>query len=176
MKKAPSTSSAMVILAVFLFLGVSVMPSFACQDCQCFSDNTCSDVECASNLTANCTRSEFTPACTGTYIIRTETRCSGGGSNCTLCYSCANIFKLTGGTEIFLANGHTNACGFGGCVATVYPTVNLIAGSTYVIYTCKLPCSQTGATCESCSANCTAYACISYNTVLCTNDSHNNMH
>ena len=169
MSKAPSTSSAMVILAVFLYLGIAPQISNACSECICFpGDNTCSDVPCGTNLTANCVRTEFTPACTGTYTIYTETRCAVGYA-CYKCQSCANIFKVSGGTEEFLRNGHTNNCGTGNCVSTLTPTVELSVGVTYAIYVCKVTCPSPGdLSCDTCPNECTAYACLSIGVISCT--------
>ena len=101
MKKATPIPTAMAILAVFLCLAIPHKLCLSCQDCQCFSDNTCSTEECSVSLTSNCTRNEFTPTCTGTYSILTRTYCSGGGTTCTYCYSCANIYKISGNEEVW---------------------------------------------------------------------------
>ena len=169
MSKAPSIYSATVILAVFLCLGMTPSRANACSECLCFpGDNTCTDVECSTIPTANCVRTEFSPSCTATYTIYTETRCTGSGI-CSKCRSCASVFKVSGGVEEFLGNGHTNACAAGNCITTIAPTVSLIAGVTYAIYVCKLPCPTFGANCESCPNTCTAYACVHTSDILsCT--------
>ncbi len=159
MKTAPSIHSATVILAVFLCLGICSNALNACQDCFCVSDNTCTNAGCTPGLTANCTRMEFSPSCSGVYTLYTETRCTGQNGVCSKCRSCANVFKVTGSQETWIVNGHTDACDWGICTST--SSVELGAGAQYVIYVCKIPCP--GGSCgANCTESCTAYACLSY--------------
>lgn len=169
MRKAPSISTATVILAVFLCLEIPSSRVMACQECLCFpGDKTCTDVGCTKDLKATCVKTLFSPACSGEYSIYTETRCTGGGS-CQSCQACANIYQVSGGTETFLANGHTNGCSAGLCINTVTPTVRLSSGITYAIYVCKVTCPGPGdLPCEACPSTCTAYACISYGVINCS--------
>lgn len=162
MQHLPSTTAAMICLAVFLCLGITA-ESWGYSDCVCFSDNTCSNAGCSENLTANCTRTEFSPACDGNYTFATYTVCAGGTAACSKCQSCANLYKLVGANEIFIANCHTAECDAGNCDYVCSNSIALSAGGTYVIYVCKVPCpAPPGTTCGSCSASCTAYACFSY--------------
>lgn len=158
MRNAPSMLSAMLMLAVFLCFGKSGA-SYACTDCECFSDNSCSTGQCDEHTTANCNRQLFTPTCSGSYSLYTEVQCAGG-ANCGKCNSCANIFKLSGGQEIWLANCHTIDCNTEDCTNTCSNVTTLSAGVQYVIYVCKMQCPTAGNTCENCSTNCTAYACV----------------
>lgn len=159
MKKATPIPTATAILAVFLCLAILPTAAFSCQDCFCVSDNTCSNTVCTTELTVNCSRLEFNPSCSGNYTLYSETRCIGPNGACSKCRSCANVFKLTGGQEVWLANGHTDGCDFGICTST--SSVELAAGTQYVIYVCKIPCP--GSSCgTNCTESCTAYACLFY--------------
>lgn len=163
MKKAPSILAA-ALLAAFLCLGET---AYCCSECFCISDSTCSDVGCGENLTANCTRYEFSPRCDGNYSFYTETRCSGASGSCSKCQACANLFKISGGVENWIDNCHTADCNLTppnctyDCGATSIP---LVAGNSYVLYVCKVPCPDFS--CGSCPNTCTAYACLSYNWVF----------
>jgi hypothetical protein len=156
MTHLPSTTAAMICLAVFLCLGMTEK-SWGCSDCVCAQDNTCSGEECTENLTANCTRLEFTAACSGTYHLHAEvTSC---GELCGKCYSCVNLYKITGGTEVQVANCHTNGCGVNNCETTC-STVTLASGGMYVLYVCKLYCREQVEECESCDEACVAVGCV----------------
>lgn len=154
MRKAPSNLTAAVLLAVFLCFG----NAYACTDCVCASDNTCSNVACGANLTANCTRLEFEPECDASYTFYVETNCMG--DNCGGCQACASVRKIVGGSEIIQATCETNNCNVSDCDQTC--TVNLSPGATYVLYVCKIPCPGGGDECEHCKEDCSAIACVSY--------------
>jgi hypothetical protein len=156
MKHAPARITALLFLAVFLCLNFTT--ASACNECLCFSDNTCSEDECLPGLTTNCTRNVFTPACDGDYIFYSKVVC---GSICPKCMSCVSIYKLTGGVEYFVADIHNNSCNVGVCESSTL-TVNMSNSQTYVMYVCKIPCPDGLSTCESCSASCTAYGCIAH--------------
>lgn len=161
MRNAPFTMSAMLTLAVFLCLRICSTAT-ACSECICFSDNTCSNVGCTENLTANCTRTVFTPACTGDYLFNTETICTGESGVCEKCQSCASIYKVVGGQEYWHGHCHTANCG-GANPACNFScgTISLIASDSYAVYVCKVPCPWWGSDCESCPNTCSAYACLS---------------
>jgi len=163
MTKAPSILAA-ALLAAFLCLGE---PAYCCSECFCISDNSCTNAGCGENLTANCTRHEFSPRCDGYYSFYTETRCTGGTGSCSKCQACANLFKLSGGVEEWIANCHTADCNAAtpNCTYDCGQTpVQLLTGNTYVLYVCKVPCPTFS--CVSCTDNCTAYACMSINMIF----------
>lgn len=165
MIKAPSTLAAMMILAVFLCLGNS-NTVWACSECICFSDATCSNLQACNQPDANCTRTVFIVDCDERYTFTTSTSCTGEGS-CDKCQSCANLYKTDGTTETYIANCHTTNCGNGGCFYDCLALDSpLSSQATYVMYVCKVPCGQ--GTCESCPGSCTAYACLSYGVTTCT--------
>jgi hypothetical protein len=152
----------LISIAVFLCLGMTEK-SWGCSDCVCFSDSTCSNVGCSENLTANCERIEFSPACDGNYVFATYTACTGGTAVCSKCQACANLYKLSGTSEIFIANCHTAECDAGNCGYICSSSIELSAGGTYVMYICKVPCpAPPGTNCENCPDNCKAYACLSH--------------
>lgn len=158
MKQALSTFTAIALLAVFLFLGTS--RSFACSDCVCATDNTCSNTACTENLTANCSRVEFTAECTGDYdFYAMVTSC---GDACGKCNSCVNLFKLSGTKELFIANCHTTNCNIDDCVHEC-TDVFLNANDTYVLYVCKTYCPGYSESCEDCDESCVAVGCVSLN-------------
>lgn len=165
MKKVPFSLTAIAMLAVFLFLGFAEQVP-ACTECICFEDNTCSNQGCTENLTANCTRTEFSPECDGDYTFKTFTECVTL-DECDECQSCATLYKLVGATETLVAHCHTSGCN-GILLPCEYECdeVNLGSDNTYVMYVCKVPCPG-GPTCEDCGANCTAYACLSYGVLTC---------
>ncbi len=165
-KETPITTFAMMILTVFLCLGKPIRVG-ACTECICFSDATCSTAGCSESLTANCTRTEFSPSCDGNYTFTTYTTCSGGTGDCSKCQSCANLYKLEGSNETFLENCHTAECNIGNCNYVCTNSISLSATATYVMYVCKVPCPAVQS-CESCEENCTAYACLSYAVTTCT--------
>lgn len=154
MMKAPSILTAAVMLAVFLCYG----NSYACADCVCARDNTCSNVACGTNPTANCTRVEFEPVCNGTYTFYVETNCSG--ENCGGCQACASVWKIVSGVETLAATCETNGCNVNVCTQSC--SVSLSPGSTYVLYVCKVPCAGPAEDCEDCKVNCEAVGCVSY--------------
>ena len=160
MKHAPSTLTAMLLLAVS-FWAISANVANACSECLCFSDVTCSNSPC--DLTANCNRFEFTPRCDGDYLLRTETQCTTDSLGCSLCQSCANLYWIDGTTEEYLANCHTANCNSQPpeC-ARDCQSVELSSSKTYVIYVCKRYCPGVASSCEECKNSCTAYACLSY--------------
>lgn len=168
MKEAPTTFAATAIVAVFLFLGTS--RSLACLDCICFEDKTCTNQDCGFTPNANCTRTVFSPTCTGDYIFTTQTMCSHV-DNCDECQSCARLFQLDGANEYAVYNGscHTTGCTGGDCFFNCSATgdyVNLDVTKTYVMYVCRVPCPG-GPSCEDCHVECTAYACLSYGVMTC---------
>lgn len=168
MKQAPSTFTAIAVFAVFLLFGFATR-ALACTDCICFEDKFCSSNACDENLTANCTRTVFSPACTGNYSFTTHTTCPDE-EDCDACQSCANLFRLDGVTEYFIANCHTSQCTNGNCFYSCslpLPNIPLDATKTYVMYTCKIPCPG-GHSCEDCNENCAAYACLSMGVTTCT--------
>lgn len=166
MRKAPVFLAAMTSLAVLLCLVLNTTQVSACSECFCISDNSCTSGECSVSLTTNCTRREFTAACSGDYTLYTETSCTGG-ENCFKCQSCANLFKLSSGIEVWIANGHTNTCDHGVCTSST--TIHLNEGDTYVLYVCKIPCPDGSSVCgDNCTASSTAYACLSYGVLTCT--------
>lgn len=169
MKHASFTTTVMISLAVFLCLEIS-LPAWACTDCICVTDNTCSNDECDLDLTANCTRLEFTPECDGYYSLYAAV--ISCGNFCAKCYSCVNLFKLTGAIETWIANSHTNACEVGNCETTGTTSISLTSSSTYVLYVCKLYCADYEGVedCEDCDASCEAVGCLSYglSTMPCT--------
>jgi hypothetical protein len=160
MRTAPSTLTAMIFLAVFLCLVIPSRAVFACTECICFSDNTCSDVECLPGLTTNCSRTTFTPACDGSYTFFTKVTCTGGAS-CKKCMSCASLFVIDQGVEVFFKDIHNNGCNGGTCLSP-FVSATLSTNRTYAIYVCKVPCPDGSSTCEECVASCTAHACLSY--------------
>lgn len=158
MNRAPIRTSAMLLLAVFLCW--EIPQAEACSECRCFSDTGCAPTGCDFNLTTNCTRTQFSPACTGDYSFRTETRCTGMNGDCSKCQSCANIYKLDGNEETWIANCHTSDCSGQNpdCDYLCSAEIELSANATYVMYVCLVPCP--GSNCVSCTENCTAYACL----------------
>lgn len=165
MKKAPSTFTAIALLAVFLFLGNGNL-GLACSECICFIDETCSNQGCTENLTTNCKRTEFTPECDQAYTLTVGTICTGD-SDCEDCRACANLFKLDNGVETWLSNCHTHECDIGNCTTNCGQSQTLSSSDTYVIYICKVPCPG-GPDCEDCASDCIAYACLSYGALSCT--------
>ncbi|NUO20414.1 hypothetical protein HUU59_13290 [bacterium] len=168
MRNAPFTLTAAVMLAVFLCFGNENV--WACSECICFNDNTCTNEECGVTPNANCTRYVFTPSCSGNYSFKTSTTCTGG-SNCFDCQSCANIFKISGGIEYSISNGncHTNECDINNCTKDCSATGNFVAlssGVSYAVYVCKIPCPD-GPDCDDCGADCKAWACFSYGIANC---------
>ncbi len=169
MLKAPSTLTAIAMLAVFLCLKFN--SSFgACTECICFQDKTCTNEDCGAAPNANCSRTVFSPACTGNYTITTLTTCPDEG-DCGACQSCAHLFQLDGVNEYAVTNGncHTTGCTGGNCFYNCSATgnyVNLDATKTYVMYVCKVPCPG-GHSCEDCNENCAAYVCLSYGVMTC---------
>jgi hypothetical protein len=163
MKHAPSTFTAIATLAVFLCLGFNTQ-LWACSECICLEDNTCSDVGCTENLTTNCKRLEFTPSCDATYTFEVWTECTNVTSNCTDCRSCANLFIVSGGSEIQYANCHTHECDIGNCKSTC--SVSLTSSRTYALYVCKVPCEE-AQDCDDCEEDCVSYACLSYGVTSC---------
>ncbi len=160
MKRAPFTVAAALCLAVFLCPGIGQadLTQADCSDCICITDATCSDDGCTTFLTSNCSRREFTPACTGIYdLYAAVVSC---GDVCGKCFSCVNIFQLDGTTETFLANCHTHVCASDICETSC--TVELNASTIYVLYVCKLYCPGYANDCEDCDESCEAIGCISY--------------
>lgn len=157
MRNALSISAAAVLLAVFLCLGIT-SKIWACSECLCFVDDTCTNEECGVIPDGDCSRTVFSPVCSGNYAFSTMTICNGS-SKCHDCESCANLFELNGTTETFVANCHTSHCGQQDC-EFVCPTVALIQNKSYVMYVCKIPC--VGSTCTQCADDCKAYACLGY--------------
>lgn len=156
MTHLPSNTAAMIFLAVFLCLGMTER-SWGCSDCVCATDNTCSNDMCANTPNANCTRHEFTAACTGTYTFYVETTCVD--DLCSGCQTCASVWKVTGGPEVFLAQCETNGCNVTVCNQSC--SVSLIQGASYVLYVCKVYCPGGADDCEDCKASCNAVACLS---------------
>lgn len=154
--------SILVHLTAIWCFAISPSAAFACSYCHCFSDNTCSNNgDRGPNFTADCTRSEFTVPCSGDYTFYTEVKCTGGSNACSKCMSCASIFEVSDGVEIFLSDIHNNACNVGVCVSSNM-TQDLGAGISYVMYVCKVPCPDGSSVCgENCTTACTAYGCVS---------------
>lgn len=165
MRNAPFTLTAAVMLAVFLCFGNARV--WACSECVCFSDATCSaNNNCGPGFTENCARTEFTVDCDATYTLITKVTCTGGGS-CTKCMACATLFYIENGTEVALTDWHNNGCNNGHCTSdSVY--VGMSVSKTYVMYVCKVPCPDGGSVCgQNCVESCTAHACLSYGVVNC---------
>lgn len=161
MKHVPSAIAAMIILAAFLCLGLTTQ-LWACSDCICTTDNTCANDSCDVDLTANCTRLEFTAKCDGNYdLYASVTSC---GTSCGKCYSCVNVFEISDNTEVWIANCHTNHCYINDCETPCNSSVDLSANVTYVLYVCKLFCPDYEGVedCEDCDASCVAVGCLSY--------------
>lgn len=168
MTNTPFTTAAMTTLAVFLCLGLPARIC-ACTECICATDNTCSNDECSVDLTTNCTRLEFSPECDGEYAFYAAV--NSCETLCGKCYSCVNLFKVSGGNEIWVANCHTNLCSVDEC-GTTCSSVSLTSSSTYVLYVCKLYCADYEGVedCGDCDASCVAVGCLSYglSTIPCT--------
>lgn len=160
MKHAPSATTAIITFAVFLCLGMTTQ-LWACSDCICLTDSTCSNDMCGSNPTANCSRLEFSPACDGVYTFHVSTNCAG--DYCGGCQSCASVWKLAGGNEYFLTSCETNNCNIGGCSQDCQ--IELDSSTTCVLYVCKVYCPGAAGDCGECKQSCGAIACLSYGIV-----------
>lgn len=157
MNRAPSILAA-ALLAAFLCLGSEGVLA-QCSDCICASDSTCSNVSCGSSPTANCTRVEFTAACTGDYVLRVHTDCQD--SECGGCQTCATVWRVDNGIEYYQSNCHDNNCNTNDCKYTC-AGISLSAGSRYALYVCKVPCPGAADDCSECKSVCVAKACLAY--------------
>ena len=157
-RHVPNHVPATVLLAVFLCIFLTAPFVFGCSECLCFSDNSCSNDECMPGLTTNCTRAEFTPACSGDYMFFARVVC---GAICSKCMACVSIYKLTGGNEYYITDVHNNGCNVGICESSTV-TIDLDESQTYVMYVCKVPCPDGNSTYENFSESCAAYGCIAY--------------
>jgi len=155
MEKAPSTFTAMVILAVFLCsLSTQV---WASSQVICIGDVSCSGAwqEC-STPNGNCTSHAFTAQNTGTYTMRAMVKCQ---TNCHHCEACVIVTKSP--SDAVVGHCSTNCLGED-CDEEC--TVELEANGTYYLWVCLMPCL--GQNCNEC-AGCKALGCICYGTTSC---------
>ena len=144
MKKAPSTYSAMVILAVFLCLFETTHAQ--CSFCIDAHDANCSGsyFNCVTGSTTGCvSTATFSPPCTGQYKLAADVvNCA----DCTQCLSCALIVEQIG--QQVVASVHSR-CTEDICSNSV--SVNLNSGLSYKLYVCLRPCDnrECGTDCKS---------------------------
>lgn len=148
MRTAPSTRTAIMLLAVFLCFGNA---AFACSQKICVEDPTCyGSWENCTTASGECASSAFTAACNGTYSLSAQVVCASG---CHDCEACVIIDKVPSGT--ILATCRT-ICTNQDCNETC--SVFLEAGVNYRMWVCKSPCDDTN--CQECPSRCSAWGCL----------------
>ena len=150
MREAPSTLTAMVILAVFLCLG-PVKIFAQCSLCVSAVDLTCSGTfaDCGTS-TAGCAQSAvFQVSCNGDYKLGADSYYCTNACNCE---TCVLVVKVSSGYIV----GSTNTnCANQSCIGSVL--VYLETGYDYRLYVCKRPCSSDfGIDCDDCDTACKA--------------------
>lgn len=159
MRKAPSTFTAAVMLAVFLCFGNAQI--FAqCTICVSAVDQTCSgDFEdCGSSL-AGCTQSSvFQVGCNGYYTLSARVYSCINSCNCNSCV----IVEKVGSSS--LVDSVSSNCSNQFCDGQ--KSVYLYSAYSYRLHVCKRPCDE-GLDCEDCDSNCKAEGTLSYGVLSC---------
>jgi hypothetical protein len=151
------------VLVVLLVLGLSTAlwaqgeggDSPLCTDSRSFWDKGCTTDSNCPPTDASCTVYNFTPACTGDYIIDAWTACTG--TNCGHCRSCVAVYDATFMLARCVSDNCPDAC------TRTCGTVHLTAGHSYTVRVCLSPCPGFG-DCATCSDTygCMAWGCLRY--------------
>ena len=143
-----------MLLTVFLIFQFS-MPAQA-QIIASVTDNSCTAaIQCAGQSGHGCNSTNFT-ASTGTYRLTASIdECVETSTACRDCLAEAYIYKLGEEQGNYIACHH-NSCG--SSCASQFTNVSLSSGITYVLFCCKIDCSNDN--CSPCASTCTARATV----------------
>jgi hypothetical protein len=127
-----------------------------CSETRTFTDKGCSAETGCPPTGGGCTGYDFTPACSGNYILDVWTTC--GGTFCQHCMSCVTVWD--GFTQ--LAACTSDSCQYSDCNHQC-GGVSLTSGHTYTVKVCLSRCPGSDADCTACGAEasrCEAWGCL----------------
>ena len=145
-----------IVVLMFSLAAILATAWADCSETQTFCDTGCTDdPNCPPS--SGCTVTNFTPACTGYYIVDAWTQCSDGEVNCDHCMACVQISQ---GLTLLTCSTPTCKNHTGDCCRTC-GTVYLTANTTYQVKVCLSYCPDGDPDCSTCgTSDCVACACL----------------